>query len=189
MGAEGNGSSSINYKQGLGIAKGTILKYLRRSVDAVLSLFSEAVFWPNKVACQEISSRIWQTHHFPKWFGAIDGTQLGLAFIPELDGDEYWTCKQSYAVATTLVCDDHKKSCYINVGWAGSVHDQRVFQNSVLCKNPGAYFSDREYLLGDSAYTPSPTMVPAFKRFGGKVALAFRQMFFDDLLSSCHVKI
>jgi hypothetical protein len=58
MGAEKNGSSSINYKQGLGIVKGTILKYLRRSVDAVLSLFSEAVFWPNKVECQEISSRI-----------------------------------------------------------------------------------------------------------------------------------
>jgi hypothetical protein len=100
-----------------------------------------------------------------------------LAFKPELDGEEYWIFKQSYAAAATLVCDDHKRIHYINIGWPGSVHDQRVFQNLVLCKSPGACFSGREYLLGDSAYTPSPTMEPAYKNFGGKVALAFGQMF------------
>jgi hypothetical protein len=37
MGAKGNGSSVINVKQGLGIAEGTTLNYLRRSIDTVLS--------------------------------------------------------------------------------------------------------------------------------------------------------
>jgi hypothetical protein len=32
-------------------------------------------------------------------------------------------------------------------------------------------------------------MVPAYKKFGGQVALALGQMFFNDLISSCHVKI
>jgi hypothetical protein len=109
MGTEGNGSSAINVKQGFGIAKGTILNYLRRSVDAVLSLFSEAVFWPNKEGHKEISLQIQQTHHFPICVSALDGTHLGLAFKPELEGGEYWICKQSYAVAATLVCDDHKR--------------------------------------------------------------------------------
>jgi hypothetical protein len=59
-----------------------------------------------------------------------------------------------------LVCDDHKRIRYINLGWPGSVNDQRVFQNSALHKN-----------------------------FGGQVALAFGQVFFNDLLSSCHVKV
>ena len=126
---------------------------------------------------------------FQNVVGAIDGTHLGLAFKPELDGEEYFTQKQNYAVAATLVCDDYKRIRYINVGWPGSVHDQRVYQNSVLNKNPSDYFSDREYLLGDSAYTPSPTMVPAYKKFGGQVMLAFGQIFFNDLLSSCHAKI
>jgi hypothetical protein len=189
MGAEGNGCSAINLKHGLGIGKGSVTNYLRRAVEAVLSLFSDTVFWPDDHEREEISQRLRQKNHFPKCVGAIDGTHLGLAFKPELDREEYWTRKQHYAVAATLVCDDLKRIRYINVGWPGSVHDQRVFQNSALSKNPSAYFSDREYLLGDSAYTPSPTMVPAYKKFGGQVVLAFGQVFFNDLLSSCHVKI
>jgi len=106
-----------------------------------------------------------------------------LAFKPELEGEEYFTQKQCYAISATLVCDDNKKVRYLNVGWPGSVHDQRVYQNSVLNRNPGDYFSDLEYILGDSAYSPSPTMVPAYKKFGGQVTLAHGQIFFNDLLS------
>jgi hypothetical protein len=184
LGAERNGSSAVHVKQGLGIGKGSVLNYLRRAIDAVLSICGEAVFRPNEEERKEISSRIRQSHHFPNCVGAIDSTHLGLAFKPELDGEEYWTRKQSYAVAATLVCDDKKRIRYINVGWPGSVHDQRVFRNSILYKNPSAFFSDMEYLLGDSAYTPSPTMVQAYKTFGGQVSLASGQRFFNDLLSS-----
>jgi len=121
-------------------------------------------------------------YHFPKCVRFIDGTHLGLAFKPELEGEEYFTRKQCYAISATLVCDDNKKVRYLNVGWPGSVHE-RVYQNSVLNRNPGDYFSDLEYILGDSAYTPSPTMVPAYKKFGSQVTLAHGQIFFNDLLS------
>jgi hypothetical protein len=47
-----------------------------------------------------------------------------------------------------------KKNCYLNFGWPGSAHDQRVFQNSVVSKNPTEiFFSTQEYLIGDLAYT------------------------------------
>ena len=46
-------------------------------------------------------------------FRAIDGTHLGAAVKPELDGEEHFTHKQNYAVAATLVCDDHKRIWYI----------------------------------------------------------------------------
>ncbi len=77
--------------------------------------------------------QIWQTHNFPKYVGAIDGTHLGLALKPEMDGEEYWTHKPSYAVATTLVCDDHKRIHYINVGWPGSVHDLKESSKIHYC--------------------------------------------------------
>jgi len=137
VGSEGNSSSALYLKQGLEIGKGSVRNYLRRAVDAVLSLFHDIVFWPD--------------------------VKL------ELDGEEYFTRKQSYAIAATVVCNDHKRIHYINVGWPGSVYDQRVFQNLVIYRNPGVYFSDLEYLLGDSAYTPSPLMVPAYKKVGKNI--------------------
>jgi len=66
MGAEGNGCSAIYLKHGLGTGKGTVTNYLRRAVDAVLSLFSETVFWPDEEEQGEISNRIQAAHHFPK---------------------------------------------------------------------------------------------------------------------------
>jgi hypothetical protein len=35
-------------KEELGIAKGSVLNYLRRGFDAILSIFSQAVFWPDE---------------------------------------------------------------------------------------------------------------------------------------------
>jgi hypothetical protein len=80
-----------------------------------------------------------------------------------------------------VVCDDCKRICYINKGWPGSVHDQRVFQNSVISKNPGVHFLDLEYLLGDLAYTPSPTMVPAYKKYGGQLPFSAGRISFDTM--------
>jgi hypothetical protein len=54
-----------------------------------------------------------------------------------------------------------EKNRYLNVGWPGSVHDQKVFQNSVISKSPTDYFSAREYLISDSAYTTTSYLVPA----------------------------
>ena len=182
MGAQGNACSALYVKNGLSIGKGSVVNYIRRAMDAVLSLFPDTVFWPDADERVEISNRVRAAYHFPKCVGFIDGTHLGLAFKPELEGEEYFTRKQCYAISATLVCDDNKKVRYHNVSWPGSVHDQRVYQNSVLNRNPGDYFSDLEYILGDSAYTPSPTMVPAYKKFGGQVTLAHGQIFFNDLL-------
>ena len=119
----------------------------------------------------EIALRIHEKHHFPKCVGFVDGTHLGLAFKPELDGEDYWTRKQSYAVSAMVVCDDFKRIRYLNLGWPGSVHDQRIYQNSSLNKKPNLYFALREYILGDSAFTNTPTVVPAYKKFGGQVML------------------
>ena len=140
MGSEGNAASLLTVKQGLGIGKGSVKNYLERAVDAVLSLFNDTVFWPGEEERTEIAVRIREKHHFPKCVGFVDGTHLGLAFKPELDGEDYWTRKQSYAVSAMVVCDDFKRIRYLNLGWPGSVHDQRIYQNSSLNKKPNLYF-------------------------------------------------
>ncbi len=108
FGSEGNAGSTLSIKQGLGIAKGSVMNYLRRGDGAVLSLFPDTVFWPDDKECNQISRWIQDKHPFPKCVGFIDGTHLGLAFKPVVDGEECYTRKQQYAVAAMVICDDHK---------------------------------------------------------------------------------
>jgi len=62
-----------------------------------------------------------------------------------------------------IICDDAAKITWIEMGWPGSVHDNRVWTKSdvYLSKN---YFNNKEYLLGDSAFSATSVMVPAFKK-------------------------
>jgi len=61
-----------------------------------------------------------------------------------------------------IICDDAAKITWIEMGWPGSVHDNRVWTKSdvYLSKN---YFNNKEYLLGDSAFSATSVMVPTFK--------------------------
>lgn len=52
----------------------------------------------------------------------------------------------------------------IRIGWPGSTHDNRVWTNCALHTNSWRYFGASEYLLGDSAYSEGPHLVPAFKK-------------------------
>lgn len=54
-----------------------------------------------------------------------------MAVKPAMDEfADFWTRKKCYAVNPMVVCDDEKRITYIELGWVGSAHDQRVFDNS-----------------------------------------------------------
>ncbi len=139
MDSKGNACTAIAVKEGLGLRKGSVRNYLLRAVNAVSSLFKDTVFWPNEEEHKEIRYHFHEKYYFPYCVGAIDGTHLGLAFKSELDGEDYWTRKQSNTISATIICD-MKKIQYLNVGWPGSVHDKRVFQNSVISKTQTDFF-------------------------------------------------
>ena len=50
------------------------------------------------------------------------------------------------------------------MGWPGSVHDNRVWLNSDVYLLKEKYFNNKEYLLGDSAFSSSSVLAPAFKK-------------------------
>ncbi len=98
-------------------------------------------FWPDAEERVEISNRIREKIHFPKCVGFVDGTHLGLAYKPEVHGEEYFTCKQQYAINSMVICDDCRRIRYINIGWPGSVHDQWIFSNSIISRTPDSFFT------------------------------------------------
>ena len=85
--------------------------------------------------------------------GTVDGTHLGLAMKPSLHGEDYFTQKSRYAVVAMVVNDDKRRIRYLNVGWPASVHDERVWSNTLIARHHERFFSPGEYLLGDSAFS------------------------------------
>ena len=61
--------------------------------------------------------------------------------------------KGDYTIKGLVICDDAARITWVEIGWPGSVHDNRVWVNSKI------YLETEEYLLGDSAFSASAVMI------------------------------
>jgi len=68
---------------------------------------------------------------------------------------DYFTQKGNYAIKGLFFCDDTAKITLVEMGWPGHIHDNRVWSNSNVYLSKEKYFSNKEYLLGDSAFLAS----------------------------------
>ena len=136
-----------------------------RVVKAIRSLQAQYYTWPDEAERKSISARIQNDYNLPNCVGFADGTLNPLSNKPSReDAADYYGRKSGYSLSTMVVCDDRRLIRYYLAGWPGSCHDNRIFRNCRLAISPQTYFSDREYLLGDSAFEASWYMVPAFKK-------------------------
>jgi len=74
------------------------------------------------------------------------------------------------------------------MGWPGSVHDNRVWLNSDVYLAKEKYFSNKEYLPGDSAFSASMVMVPAFKK-SPNAALSEERKHFNTSWQKCGLRV
>ncbi|ETI30452.1 hypothetical protein F443_22426 [Phytophthora nicotianae P1569] len=187
FGTCGNGATPNKLADFFSIGTGTVTLYVQRTVDALVSLRENVIAWPTDTKRRELSSRIKQRWKFPNCVGFVDGTLLPLEFKPRLFGEDYFSRKMYYAVNCLVVCDDKGRILYLNAGWVGSAHDNRIWENSKLYVNRDRNFNNQEYLLGDSAYTPSAVMVPAFKRPPNEVMPSLQE-WFNSHLAQARIK-
>jgi len=108
------------------------------------------------------SARIKHAHGFVNFVGLIDGTLFLLAFAPSQNSEDYFTRKGNYAIKGLFICYDTAKITWIEMGWPGSVHDNWVWSNSDVHLSKEKYFGNKEFILGDSVFSSSSVMVPAF---------------------------
>ena len=112
---------------------------------------------------------------------------MPLCWKPSKFGEDYFCRKCMYAIHSLITCDDKGRICNTVFGWPGSVHDNRVWKNSMLrnkglCKRDEQFFSEIEYLIGDSTFEGSRVMIPAFKKSSGGF-LNRRQELFNTVLA------
>ena len=181
LGTCGNDSSAVKLALLFGIGYGTVLNYIRLAMKAILRLKAETVFWPGEEERIHISTRILSDYGFPNCVGIVDGTLFPLEFKPRLNGEDYFTRKGGYAVHSLIICDDQVRIRGITLGWAGSVHDNRVWLRSSYNQTRCEFFRPKEYLLGDSAFKPSCIMIPAFKKPFGQNLDPYKSFFNSKL--------
>lgn len=85
---------------------------------------------------------------------------VGGAFDPE----SFFSRKKRYALDLCAVTSSDHIFTYALAGWPNSVHDARVWASTSVAKDPSAWFSPGEYLLGDSAYPCSITVLPPYRK-------------------------
>jgi DDE superfamily endonuclease len=186
-GTEGNQASSLSLSNFFGVSSGIVDLFCNNALDALLSLEDKTYIWPDKIERRATANRIRTQYLFPNCVGIIDGTLLPLASRPLLHGENYLSRKKFYAIVMLVVCDDLSRILYYHVGWPGSVHDNRVWRTCGLYKRHDQFFSRREYLLGDSAFTASDLMIPPFKNPTGST-MSGNKAAFNTLLSKPRVK-
>jgi hypothetical protein len=85
-----------------------------------------------------------------------------------------------------IINDDRRKIRYYLSGFPGSAHDWRVYTKTRLFQFPNDYFGARYFLVGDSAFVNSQTIVTTFKAPRGH-PLTTKQEQFNQLLGKLRV--
>jgi len=187
LGSYGNAAAMQKIGHMMGISKGAVNDYVMRTCDAILKHCEWVIKWPSIKEWRNISGRIIKAHGLVNCIGLIDGTLFPLAFAPTLNGKDYYTRKGDYAIKGLVICDDVVRITWIEVGWLGSVHYNQLWSNSEIYLGRDKYFDQKEYLLGDSAFSTSAVMVPAFKK-GHNSSLSEEKRYFNTKLAKIRIK-
>lgn len=167
LGTAGNGGDHYHLARMFNCSEGSVQNWTNRFITAVLRLEQGYLRWPSPQERAVLKQEITSKSFFKDTVGFVDGSYIPLATAPRETPEDYWTRKMFYAFNIMLVCDLHRRVTYYELGWCGSVHDQRVFRSSKLFENPNRYFSPGEYLLADSGYTVCDFVIPCLKRCRG----------------------
>lgn len=186
MGIDGNGNSNHRMRLFFHCGVGTIQKAKRRVLTSLLALKTTAIHWPDAEERLEIAKRFQDKFDFPHCVFIIDGTLFPLSTKPQLDDAAgYNGRKLGYTINAIILCDDERRIQMYMVGNPGTCHNERAFWQMEIAKNPLEFLPERQYGLGDSAFTPRGSLVPAYKKPAGVPMPPEHEKFNNQLSKPC----
>lgn len=176
-----------------GISRASVSLIVKRVSCAVVKrLAPELVKLPQtKGEVEHLTSKFLEVHGFPQCIGVIDGTHIEIK-QPTNHYTDYINRKGYTSINVQALCN--YKYCFMDVvvKWPGSVHDARIYQNSLVNKmlKSGAISAcekiivpDRDpvpvVILGDPAY---PLLPYTMKNFLEEERMTERDIFRIDYL-------
>ena len=108
---------------------------------------------------------------------------------PNVDSQDYFNYKQFYSLSVQAVCDAKVFFMDVECRWPGSVHDAKVFSNSLLCNKlhlgqlpqtfnnllPG-HNKIPNYVIGDPAYPLTPYCMKEFQSCKSDAEVVFNNI-------------
>lgn len=148
-----------------GVFEGHVLDCTRRVVKALYKLRNEYVCWPDERRRRQESLKNDEREEFIEAVGTIDEIDAVLEFQSrgKYQGANFFNRKKRYALNLCAVCNSDLEITYMLIEWPDSQHDARVFASIKIGQQSQNFFSLREYLLDDSAYTNTNYMITPYK--------------------------
>jgi len=162
FGSNGDSASIRKVATLFGIGDGeTVITATKRVIKAILNLKSKYLFWLSRDERKRLVSET--LDELPGCIGYVDGTEIRLAESPAGNNKLFCSRKKQYAIKMQVVCDHNLRIRHAVIGHYGSVHDARIFNECSLAEDPQKFFSEKEFLAGDSAYAMTQNLITPFR--------------------------
>lgn len=138
----------------LNVHKSTVCRFVHRVSHHIARLAPEYIKMPTTPGEQtKNKNKFYEFANFPGVIGAIDCTHVRITSPAGGDNSElYRNRKGWFSINVQVVCDASLNIMDIVARWPGSVHDSRIFSNSLLRARLEANEFLNCYLVGDSGY-------------------------------------
>lgn len=182
------GTTISNIARLFGVGDGsTVVRTTRRVFRAILEVESNYIYWPSKDERTELIVPA-INKNLPKCVGFVDGMKIELDEAPGLDPEAYFDKDSNYSLQLQLICDHLLRIRHYILGYPGSVHDSRVWNESYMCLHHDIFFSQDEWLCGDKGYGLSKIIITPFRENSTEVSDKDRT-WFNKYFSSHRVVI
>ena len=182
-----------------GVARSTVCSIVHETCNAIVSvMLKEYIKFPVAQDLRDVVEGFEKKWGFPQCVGSIDGSHIPIS-APELNHTDYYNRKGWFSIVVQAIVDHNYIFRDICVGWPGSVHDARIFANSLIYeKITNDRMLEREgyrmiegkriplCLIGDSAY---PILLWLMKPFCANPTLTAEQKRFNYRLSRARVVV
>ncbi|OAV88957.1 hypothetical protein PTTG_04732 [Puccinia triticina 1-1 BBBD Race 1] len=150
----------------LGISRRDAIKVIVGPVQAINALSHTYVTWPNEIRRQLISD-VMKLEGFEGCVGSVDDLTIPLSY-PMNDKSFLHSQTGRPTMNAQIICDANKRITAFFTGTPGEWRGSLTYEKSSLHRNPTKFFDPGQYLIADSAYRPSKTVIPPSNAPGPK---------------------
>ena len=162
-----------------GISVPSLSIVLRKFCAAMMEVGKTFIRLPkDNEETQNIMNAFESKFAFPQVFGCIDGTHIPIK-RPTENPQDYFCYKMKYLLNVQAICDEKGMFLDVDTRWPGSVHDAKVYKNSLINelfqkkKFPGNF---RTLLDGLNPVPPLLLADPAYPLLSNVMKVLFNEM-------------